>query len=76
MIEIYNEIVQDLLTSDCAVVNVQQVGASINMQGLSYHPVKTKEDIRQPMDMGMTNRTVASTKMNSERLIIGSTTTI
>lgn len=67
MIEIYNEVIQDLLTKDCKVVTVQQVSNAVNIQGLSTHPVKTADDITSLMDMGMTNRTVAATKMNSER---------
>lgn len=67
MIEIYNEVIQDLLTKDCRVVTVQQVGNTVNIQGLSTKPVKTADDITDLMNMGMTNRTVASTKMNSER---------
>lgn len=67
MVEIYNEVIQDLLSPDCKVVTVQQVGSSVTMLGLSFHIVKTAENITELMNMGMTNRTVASTKMNSER---------
>jgi len=67
MVEIYNEIIQDLLTKDCKQVTVRQIGTSVDIQGLSCHPVRTQDDIVDLMNMGMTNRTVASTKMNSER---------
>ncbi|KAF6025685.1 hypothetical protein EB796_015936 [Bugula neritina] len=66
MVEIYNEIIQDLLTAECNVVTAQQVGNNVTMQGLTTHIVNTTEDITELMNMGMTNRTVASTKMNSE----------
>lgn len=67
MIEIYNESIHDLLTDDCKVVTAQQVGASVTIQGLTSHMVRTEEDITSYMDTGATNRTVAATKMNSER---------
>jgi len=69
MVEIYNEIIQDLLTAECNVVTAQQVGNNVTMQGLTTHIVNTTEDITELMNMGMTNRTVASTKMNSERFL-------
>ncbi|XP_067933165.1 kinesin-like protein klp-3, partial [Watersipora subatra] len=66
MVEIYNEVIHDLLTSQCNVVTAQNVGHSVTMSGLSSHTVMTEQDISHIMKTGMTNRTVASTKMNSE----------
>lgn len=70
MIEIYNEVIQDLLTPDCKVVTVQQVGGNVTMPSLSSHAVRSQEDITDLMNLGMTNRTVAATKMNSERSVL------
>lgn len=67
MVEIYNEVVQDLLSEDCKTITVQQVGATVNLVGLTTHSVKSQTDITNLMDLGMANRTVASTKMNSQR---------
>lgn len=67
MVEIYNEVIRDLLTPDCTVVNVQHVNSKVTFQGLTVSVVKTEGDITSVMNIGMGNRTVAATKMNSER---------
>lgn len=67
MVEIYNEVVQDLLSADCKTITVQQVSGLMNMVGVMTQPVRTQTDITDLMNLGMANRTVAATKMNSER---------
>ena len=67
MVEIYNETIQDLLTSDVKQLDIRTQGNKIHLPGLSEMFVESLEDIEQIISLGEKNRTVASTKMNSQR---------
>ncbi|XP_072913805.1 kinesin-like protein klp-3 [Hemitrygon akajei] len=67
MLEIYNEAVQDLLSNQPrAQLEVMTQGRTVAIPGLTEIEVKTESDIKNVMQLGSKNRTVASTKMNSE----------
>ncbi len=70
MLEIYNEKIQDLLIPiekrplrGLKVRQSKTVG--VYVEGLSKHPVDCYEAIERKMEEGNTNRTIASTQMNS-----------
>ncbi|XP_067684382.1 uncharacterized protein [Haliotis asinina] len=65
LVEIYNETVVDLLTSDAKTVDLKSAGNNIRMPNLTDHEVAEVKDIKHVMAMGDKNRTTASTKMNS-----------
>ena len=67
MVEIYNENIQDLLTSDARVLDLKAQGNKIVLPGLTEMVVDNKDDIDTVFSMGDKNRHVASTKMNSTR---------
>ncbi|CAN8255770.1 unnamed protein product [Cochlearia groenlandica] len=61
MLEIYNEQVRDLLSTD-EIRNSSQNG--INVPEASLVPVSSTDEVLQLMDMGQMNRAVSSTAMN------------
>lgn len=68
MLEIYNETIHDLLSSNVSVVEIRAQGNKINLHGVNEKEVRSIEDINKIMEFGEKNRTVAATKMNSQRL--------
>ena len=68
MLEIYNETIHDLLSSNVSVVEIRAQGNKINLHGVNEIEVRSIEDINKIMRFGGKNRTVAATKMNSQRL--------
>ena len=67
MVEIYNETIQDLLTSDAKVLDLRAQGNKIVLPGLVEMNVDNSDDIDKVFALGDKNRHVASTKMNSTR---------
>ena len=67
MIEIYNEMIQDLLTANGAQLDLRTQGNKIHLPGLTEMFVENEADIQHIMKLGDENRTIASTKMNSTR---------
>lgn len=67
MVEIYNETVQDLLTSECKVLELHAVGNQIRIPDITEMVVESVKDVKAIMEMGDKNRSVAETKMNSTR---------
>lgn len=68
MLEIYNETLRDLLAkSDEALLDIRAQGRSVSVPGLSQVQVRSEADILAVMEMGEKNRTIASTKMNTQR---------
>ena len=67
MVEIYNESIHDLLSSKLTSLEIRAQGAKIALAGMTELPVKTAGDIDEIMRLGDKNRSVASTKMNSQR---------
>lgn len=67
MVEIYNETVQDLLTTDTKTLELHAVGNMVRIPNITEMPVENVKDIKAIMDMGDKNRSVAETKMNSTR---------
>ena len=65
MVEIYNETIQDLLTSDAKVLDLKAQGNKIVLPGLTEMVVENSSDIDNVFALGDKNRHVASTKMNS-----------
>ncbi|KAK3796846.1 hypothetical protein RRG08_015008 [Elysia crispata] len=65
MVEIYNETVQDLLTSDARTLELQMVGNVVRIPNITEMGVSQVSDIKDLMKLGDSNRKVASTKMNS-----------
>ncbi|RUS78956.1 hypothetical protein EGW08_013297, partial [Elysia chlorotica] len=65
MVEIYNETVQDLLTSDARALELQMVGNVVRIPNITEMEVSQVSDIKDLMKLGDSNRKVASTKMNS-----------
>ncbi|XP_021857174.1 kinesin-like protein KIN-14P isoform X1 [Spinacia oleracea] len=68
MIEIYNEQIRDLLSSDGSQKKLG-ILATPQAHGLavpdaSMHPVRSTEDVIELMDIGLSNRSVSSTAMN------------
>lgn len=70
MVEIYNETVQDLLTSECKVLELHAVGNQIRIPDITEMVVESVKDVKAIMEMGDKNRSVAETKMNSTRWAI------
>ncbi|KAM4747861.1 uncharacterized protein WCC33_005371 [Rhinophrynus dorsalis] len=67
MLEIYNEVIRDLLVQNGNnQLEIRSQGKSVTLPGLTEMEVVTEEDIRKTMSLGEKNRTVASTKMNTE----------
>ncbi len=67
MLEIYNEIIQDLLTKNGKTLELKTQGNKIHLPGLTEMFVENEDDIAHIMNLGDTNRTTASTRMNSTR---------
>ncbi|XP_061187392.1 kinesin-like protein klp-3 [Saccostrea echinata] len=65
LIEIYNETIQDLLTSDAKSLELRTAGNKVSIPNLKEVEIKNLDDIKKTMAQGDKNRTVASTKMNS-----------
>ena len=69
MLEIYNERVHDLLSTDSskkAALSVRQhPKKGFYADGLIVSPVKDYADIERRMEEGTKNRTVAATNMNA-----------
>ncbi|XP_053378155.1 kinesin-like protein klp-3 isoform X3 [Mercenaria mercenaria] len=65
LVEIYNETIQDLLTSDAKTLELRTAGNKVQIPGLIETEIKNLDDVRKVMAMGDKNRSVASTKMNS-----------
>lgn len=65
--EIYNEHIQDLLTSDAKTLELRTAGNKVDIPGLTYQNISSIADVKKVMDMGDQNRTTAATKMNSTR---------
>lgn len=70
LIEIYNETLQDLLTSDAKSLELRTAGNKVSIPHLKEVVIRNLDDIKKTMAQGDKNRTVASTKMNSTRLSI------
>ncbi|XP_013410211.1 kinesin-like protein KIN-14E [Lingula anatina] len=66
LLEIYNENVQDLLSSDVKTLPVQSKGNKVVIPGLTEVEVTSMADIQRVMELGNKNRTTAATKMNSQ----------
>jgi len=69
MVEIYNETIHDLLSSKLPSLEIRAQGAKITLAGMTELPVETARDIDEIIKLGEKNRTVASTKMNSQRYL-------
>ena len=67
LIEIYNETIQDLLTSDARPLELRTAGNKVSIPNLKEVEIRNLDDIKKTMAQGDKNRTVASTKMNSTR---------
>ncbi|XP_052780673.1 uncharacterized protein LOC128217530 isoform X3 [Mya arenaria] len=65
LVEIYNETIQDLLTSEAKTLELRTAGNKVNIPGLTEYPIKNLKDVQTVMGLGDKNRSVASTKMNS-----------
>ncbi|XP_071716954.1 kinesin-like protein KIN-14I [Rutidosis leptorrhynchoides] len=67
MLEIYNEMVRDLLSTDGSKKLEIRLGTAdgINVPEAALVPVSTTEDVIRLMNMGHNNRAVGSTAMNS-----------
>ncbi|KAH3820936.1 hypothetical protein DPMN_122687, partial [Dreissena polymorpha] len=65
LVEIYNETIQDLLTSDVKTLELRTAGNKVSIPGLIEYPIKNVKDVQTVMELGDKNRHVASTKMNS-----------
>ena len=70
MVEIYNEHIQDLFTSDAKTLELRTAGNKVDIPGLTYYPIAGLADVKKAMSMGEQNRTTAETKMNSTRYYI------
>ncbi|XP_063783351.1 kinesin-like protein klp-3 [Pseudophryne corroboree] len=67
MLEIYNESVWDLLSQNGnKQLEIRSQGKNVTVPGLTEAVVLTEEDIKNTISFGEKNRTVASTKMNTE----------
>ncbi|XP_053318937.1 kinesin-like protein KIFC3 [Spea bombifrons] len=67
MVEIYNETVWDLLSQNGNTqLEIRSQGKLVTLLGLTEMEVSTEDDIKKTMSFGEKNRTVASTKMNTE----------
>ena len=67
MVEIYNESIHDLLSSKLTGLEIRAQGAKIALPGMTELSVETSRDIDEIIKLGEKNRSVASTKMNSQR---------
>jgi len=67
MVEIYNESIHDLLSSKLTSLDIRAQGAKVVLPGMTELPVATSRDIDEIIKLGEKNRSVASTKMNSQR---------
>jgi len=67
MVEIYNESIHDLLSSKLMSLDIRAQGTKIVLPGMTEMPVETASDIDEIIKLGEKNRSVASTKMNSQR---------
>ncbi|XP_050411581.1 uncharacterized protein LOC126826649 isoform X1 [Patella vulgata] len=65
MVEIYNETVIDLLAANSKTVELRAAGNNFRIPGLTELDITTESEIKEAMEMGDKNRSVASTKMNS-----------
>ncbi|XP_077121181.1 uncharacterized protein LOC143776088 isoform X2 [Ranitomeya variabilis] len=67
MLEIYNESVQDLLSQNGnKQLEIRSQGKVVTLPGLTEMEVMNEDDIKKIISFGEKNRTVASTKMNTE----------
>ncbi|WJX29925.1 hypothetical protein P8452_18517 [Trifolium repens] len=64
IIEIYNEQVRDLLSTDTAVKKYPFFSVDTYIPDASMHPVKSTADVIKLMDIGLKNRAKSSTAMN------------
>ena len=71
MLEVYNENLQDLLTSKETKENldIKMQGKKLVVKGLTEVEVTCEDDITRVMETGDSNRSVAATKMNSTRFV-------
>lgn len=69
LIEIYNETIQDLLTTDAKPLELRTAGNKVSIPNLKEVVIRNLDDIKKTMAQGDKNRTVASTKMNSTRSV-------
>ena len=67
MVEIYNETIQDLLSSDAKTLELRVHGNNVLLPGQTEMAVRCIDDITTVVNIGEKNRRVASTKMNSQR---------
>ena len=67
MVEIYNESIHDLLSTKLTNLDIRAQGTKITLPGMTELDVKTAADIDEIIKLGEKNRSVASTKMNSQR---------
>ena len=67
MVEIYNECIQDLLSSDTKALDIRAKGNKITLPGMTEMDVESLKDIEKIIKLGEKNRTTAATKMNSQR---------
>jgi len=67
MVEIYNESIHDLLSSKLTGLEIRAQGTKIALPGITELSVETSRDIDEIIKLGEKNRSVASTKMNSQR---------
>ena len=67
MVEIYNETIQDLLTEDTKPLELHAVGNVVRLPNMMEMPVTSVQDVKNIMELGDKNRSVAETKMNSTR---------
>jgi len=70
MVEIYNESIHDLLSSKLTGLEIRAQGTKIALPGMTELPVETASDIDEIIKLGDKNRSVASTKMNSQRYTV------
>jgi len=69
MVEIYNESIHDLLSSKLTSLDIRAQGTKITLPGMTELAVATSRDIDEIIKLGDKNRSVASTKMNSQRYV-------
>ena len=67
MVEIYNECIRDLLSSDVKTLDIRAKGNKINLPGMMEMDVESLKDIEKIIKLGEKNRSTAATKMNSQR---------
>jgi len=67
MVEIYNESIHDLLSSKLTGLEIRAQGTKIALPGMTELSVETSRNIDEIIKLGEKNRSVASTKMNSQR---------